>query len=164
MKANDYLFHNADKAGQAKVIPTLKNIFSAFTLTIDAHTDDYGGIDLYFTATTTNGHQYIYCAECKDRVMPHYTFGEEGYILEQHKKKKLEKASEQGYKPLYINTFTDNKMIVWDLSKINYNECGTTGNKTFHNTTVTKNDNELHQANKLTLKNCQAVWIGDITK
>ena len=157
------LFHKADKAGQKKVKDTIKVLFSGCTLTRDEHIEDSGYIDIYITATTATNTSITYAIEAKDRDMPHTKYAEEGYILEDWKKKKLEEASKQGYRPLYINTFTDNKMIVWNLNKIDYSKCGETGERIFHKTTVMKSNNDLYKKNKITLKNSQAVWIGDIS-
>lgn len=156
------LFHQADKKGQKKVVDTIKVLFSGCTLTIDEHIEDSGYIDIYITATTATKNSITYAIEAKDRNMPHTKYAEDGYILEDWKKKKLEEASKQGYRPLYINTFSDNKMIVWNLNKIDFSKCGETGLKTFHKTTVLKSNDDLYSKNKITLKNSQAQWIGQI--
>ena len=108
-------FDYADEKGQEKVIEQLNKIFSNCTVEYEQHFDDKNGIDIYFTVTTPKGKEYKYAAECKDRVYEH-TFTDK-WILEKKKYEDLIEASEQGYKPLYINTYTDDWMNVWDVSK-----------------------------------------------
>lgn len=155
-------FAEADNYGQCKVIPTIKGIFSACTLTIDQHFDDKNSIDIYITATTKNQKEIYYAIECKDRKMSHTKYAEDGYIIEDHKVKELLKASEKGYRPIYLNSFSDDYIVVWNLDKIDFSKCGETGEKQFHRTTVMKNDFDLYSKNKITLKNSQSEWIGKI--
>jgi hypothetical protein len=92
--------------------------------------------------------------------MSHTKYAEDGYIIEDHKVKELLKASEKGYKPIYLNSFSDDYIVVWNLNNIDFTKCGETGEKQFHRTTVLKNDFDLYSKNKITLKNSQSEWIG----
>lgn len=155
-------FAEADNFGQTKILPTLKQMFSACTLTIDQHFDDKNSIDIYITATTKNNKEVWYAIECKDRKMSHTKYENEGYIIEDWKVKELLNASSKGYKPIYLNSFSDDYIVVWNLDKIDFSKCGETGLKQFHRTTVMKNDFDLYSKNKITLKNSQSEWIGKI--
>ena len=155
------LFNEADCYGQTKIMPTLKAMFSGATsLQVEQHFNDTNSIDIYVTATTKNHKEIWYAIECKDRKMTHTRYAEDGYIIEDWKVKELLKAHKDGYKPIYLNSFSDNYIICWDLSKIDFSKCGETGEKQFHKTTVMKNDNDLYTKNKITLKNSQSVWLG----
>ena len=157
------LFNEADKYGQNKVLPTIKMLFSGATdLNIEQHFNDTSSIDIYMTATTKDSREHYYAIECKDRKMLHTKYADDGYIIEDWKVKELMREYKNGYVPIYLNSFTDDYIICWDVSKIDFDECGETGAKQFHRTTVMKNDNDLYVKNKITLKNKQAVWIGKI--
>lgn len=162
MTLRDKLCHIADYKGQQKAIPALQHLFEPYftTLTIDPHFDDYSSIDLYMYGTLPNNTQIKYAIECKDRNMEHTAYAEEGYIIEDFKKEKLLKAAEEGYRPIYLNTFTDDYMVVWDLNKVDFTQCGETGEKTYHRTNVMKESDPTYKKNKTTLKNSQAQWIG----
>lgn len=127
------LFQSTDEYGQSKVVKQLQQIFSACTLTIDQHYDDNNVVDIFFTATTSNGTQYKYAAECKDRYYNH-TYSDDWFI-EVKKFNNLLKASENGYKPLYINTYKDNWINIWDISKCEV----VAENRYLKKTTVTNN-------------------------
>lgn len=155
------LFNEADCYGQTKIMPTLRAMFSGATsLQVEQHFNDTNSIDIYVTATTKNNKEVWYAIECKDRKMTHTKYKDEGYIIEDWKVKELLKAHKDGYKPIYLNSFSDNYIICWDLSKIDFEECGKTGEKTFHKTTVMKSNDDLYKKNKITLKNSQSVWLG----
>lgn len=154
------LFNEADEYGQTKIMPTIQALFSACTLTVEQHFDDTSSIDIYITATTKSNKEIYYAIECKDRKMNHTKYGEEGYIIEDKKVKELMKAAAQGYKPIYLNSFSDDYIIIWNLNNIDFNACGETGMKQFHRTTVMKNNNDLYCKNKITLRNNQAQWLG----
>lgn len=113
-------FFEADVKGQNKVLPVLRNMFSGFNTKVEPHFDDYTAIDIYMSASTSST-LYKYAIECKDRDMSHDKY--DSYILEDSKREKLLEAFKEGYKPIYINTFTDDYMVVWDLSKIDFNDC-----------------------------------------
>lgn len=162
MQTRDKLCAEADYKGQQKVIKALHQIFDGYftSMTIDPHFDDYSPIDIYMSGTLPNNTEIKYAIETKDRNMEHTAYAEEGYILEDHKKTKLEEAAKDGYRPIYINTFTDDYLIAWDISKVNFDECGTTGKKKWSQTTVYKGIDPTYTKNKITLKNSQAQWIG----
>ena len=155
-------FNDADKYGQDKVMNTITTLLSGCTLQIEQHFNDTNPIDIYITATTKSRKEVYYAIECKDRKMPHTKYQDSGYIIEDHKMKELMKAANKGYRPLYLNSFNDGYVIIWNLNKIDLNECGETGEKQFHRTTVKKSNNDLYTKNKITLKNNQAEWIGQI--
>ena len=125
-------FQTYDKAGQIKVVEQLQKIFSAHTLNIEQHFEDKCSIDIYVTATTKTGKERYYAIEAKDRDYTHSSY--DVWFLEQHKYTTL--MSEAGkYSPLYINTFKDNWMVVWDLSKIDWSNVETS-TRTLSKTTV----------------------------
>lgn len=155
----DKLCWEADEKGQEKVLHAIKEIFKGYfiNITIDTHFDDYGAIDIYMTGTTKNNNAITYAMECKDRKVAHTYYPD--YILEKDKKRKLLDASKKGYKPIYINTFTDDYMIVWDLNRIDFKDCSNV-EKTFHKYTVVHQHGDTYQENKISLKTEQARWIG----
>jgi hypothetical protein len=76
--------------------------------------------------STYDAHNKLYTCEIKKRNFESYhKYAEEGLILEKKKYNNLlEKAKETNTEALYINIFTDNKVFVWNLSKLtneNYN-------------------------------------------
>ena len=110
-------FNKADREGQEKVIPTLRKIFSGATdLIIEQHIEDNGKIDILVTATTSNNNEHWYAIECKDRWFESRKYNE--MMLETYKYKALLDAKEKGYKPLYVNTFEDNVLMIWDVGDI----------------------------------------------
>ena len=153
------LFAYADKQGQSRILPTIKALFSGCTLQIEQHYEDKGGIDMYLTATTKSGKEVCYAIESKDRKMTHTKYQYDGYIIEDKKIKSLLKAHKMGYRPIYLNSFNDNYIICWDLSKLDFGECGETGEIEFFKTEVTRGQTGKEKKNKTTLKNSQAVCI-----
>ena len=153
------LFNEADKYGQSKILPTIKALFSGCTLEIDQHFNDTNPIDIYVTATTKSGKEVWFAIECKDRKMSHTKYQYDGYIIEDKKIKSLLKAHKIGYRPIYLNSFSDNYIICWDLSKLDFGECGETGEIEFFKTEVTRGQTGKEKKNKTTLKNSQAVYI-----
>ena len=85
---------------------------------------------------------------------------ERGYIIEQHKKEYLINQTQYGYTPLYVNSFSDDYVVVWNLNKVDWSNCSTTGEKTFKEKTVV--DSEKYVDNKQTLKLEQAQWMGKL--
>lgn len=154
-------FSKADKYGRDKVKDRLLSLFSNYLSNVDLYycEDDTSRSDIFVSGWTNNDKLITYCIECKDRKFEHTKY-EEGYIIEQPKKEYLITQSRYGMIPLYVNSFSDNYMAVWNLNKINWDDCGTTGEKTFETTTVKKG--KLYQDNKQTLKLEQAQWIGSI--
>lgn len=124
-KFNDY-----DRKGQQKVMNILPNLFSGCTLNFEQHIDDNGKVDIFMSATTQT-RMYKYAIEAKDRWYTHNYF--DTWVLEEDKYKELMKHYENGYKPIYFNTFSDNKFLVWDLSKV---DCTKKGELTTPKTTV----------------------------
>ena len=112
-------FQKLDTYGQSKVINELNEIFTKYQMNYDQHIIDKGRVDLFFTASTVDNH-YMYASECKDRWYNHVKFNE--WMIEIDKYNELMNNVDKGYKPLYINTFEDNWLIIWDLSKIDISE------------------------------------------
>ena len=162
-------FQKADNYGRDKVINTLVKLLTPYLNNIEII---YTGIkdkeDIFIIGNNKKKNNIIkYCIECKDRKFEHTKYDndemedeERGYIIEQHKKEYLISQSQLGYIPLYVNSFSDNYMVVWNLKKINWDECSTTGDKTFKEKTVV--DSEKYVDNKQTLKLEQAQWIGKL--
>lgn len=113
-------FSKIDKDGQGKVIGILKNIFSNCTLDIEQHIEDKGRVDIIMTSTTPKGNEYKYAIECKDRYCSSTQYND--WMIEVDKYNTLKEYSEQGYKPIYFNTFSDNTFMVWNLDKAEINE------------------------------------------
>lgn len=153
------IFNEADMHGQSRILPTIKALFSGCTLNIDQHFDDKNPIDIYITATTKSRKEVYYAIECKDRKMSYTKYKDDGYIIEDKKIKELMKAANKGYRPIYINSFNDDYVICWDLSKLDFGECGETGEIEFFKTEVTRGQSGKEKKNKTTLKNSQAVCI-----
>lgn len=109
------IFSETDKKGQNKVVNILKDIFSSCTLNIEQHYEDKAYVDILMTATTVSGITQKYAIECKDRWYKSTSFNE--WMLEEHKYNHLMNFKKQGYKPIYFNTFSDDKYMLWDVSK-----------------------------------------------
>ena len=152
-------FNDADKYGQSRILPTIKALFSGCTLNIEQHFDDKNPIDIYVTATTKSGKEVYYAIECKNRKMHHTKYKDDGYIIEEKKINELMKAANKGYRPLYLNSFNDDYVIIWNLNNIDFGECGETGEIEFFKTEVTRGQTGKEKKNKTTLKNSQAVYI-----
>ena len=152
-------FNEADKYGQDKVMNTITTLLSGCTLNIERHFDDKNPIDIYITATTKSGKEVYYAIECKDRKMTHTKYKDDGYIIEEKKINELMKAANKGYRPLYLNSFNDDYVIIWNLNNIDFGECGETGEIEFFKTEVTRGQTGKEKKNKTTLKNSQAVYI-----
>ena len=91
--------------------------------------------------------------------MSHTKYQDSGYIIEDKKIKELMKAANKGYRPLYLNSFNDDYIIIWNLNNIDFGECGETGEIEFFKTEVTRGQTGKEKKNKTTLKNSQAVCI-----
>lgn len=79
-------------------------------------------VDIYFTATTTNYKEVPYVAEIKERL---YSLAEPNnkityWMLETYKIDNL--LNEKKHRPLYINFFTNNRILIWDLNKIDFSK------------------------------------------
>ena len=105
----------ADQQGQDKVLAILPQIFSACSIVYKQHIEDKGRVDIELTATTSSNRTYRYAIECKDRAYKSDDY--ETWMMETQKYNDLMEYSAKGYKPIYINTFSDNKYLVWDVSK-----------------------------------------------
>lgn len=83
-------------------------------------TETNNRVDIYFTATTINNKEVAYVGEIKERKYPlsnpdnKVTY----WMMEIDKLEELKKNKE--HRPLYINFFTNNMILVWDLKKIDF--------------------------------------------
>lgn len=162
-------FQKADNYGRDKVITTLVTVLTPYLDNIEV---TYTGIkdkeDIFIIGNNKKTNNIIkYCIECKDRKFEHTKYDndemkdeERGYIIEQHKKEYLITQSQYGMIPLYVNSFSDDYVVVWNLNKVDWSNCSTTGEKTFKEKTVV--DSEKYVDNKQTLKLEQAQWIGKL--
>lgn len=79
-------------------------------------------VDIYFTATTINNREIPYVGEIKERFYPladpknKITY----WMLETYKIDNL--LDEKAHRPLYINFFSNNTILVWDLNKIDFSK------------------------------------------
>lgn len=110
-------FQIADQYGQSKVINQLEKIFANHTLQFNQHYVDKSTVDIDMYVTTPLGNTYEYNLEAKDRTYTHTAFGGE-WMIEEHKLKEL---LAKGDKSFYVNTFSDDWIVFWDLSKIDIN-------------------------------------------
>lgn len=110
------LYTNADATGQEKAVKILKDVFSNCTLDIEQHIEDKGRVDIIMTATTQSGVSKTYAIECKDRWFPHNQYPD--MMIDKEKYDVLKSYSASGYTPIYLNTFSDDTYIVWDLDKV----------------------------------------------
>jgi hypothetical protein len=110
-------FQLTDQKGQQKVVDQLTKIFKGNSLQFIQHYIDKSTVDIDMYVTTPLGNTYTYNLEAKDRTYSHTAFGGE-WMIEQHKLKEL---LDKDGKPFYVNTFSDNWIIFWDLSKIDIN-------------------------------------------
>lgn len=112
-------FTNYDKKGQDKVVPILKELFNKCKdVNIEQHYQDKGRIDIFVTATTHNDITKRYAIECKDRWFESTAYSE--IMLNPDKWGWLMGYKGLGYSPLFLNTFTDDKYVIWDVSKKNW--------------------------------------------
>lgn len=85
-------------------------------------TETNNRVDIYFTATTTNNKEVAYVAEIKERKYPlsnpdnKVTY----WMLQLDKLEELKKNKE--HRPLYINIFSNNIILVWDLNKLDFSK------------------------------------------
>lgn len=85
-------------------------------------TDTKNPVDIYFTATTVNNREVAYVGEIKERE---YFLAEPknkvtNWMLETYKLNAL--MARKDHRPLYINFFLNNYMLVWDLKKIDFSK------------------------------------------
>lgn len=85
-------------------------------------TETNNRVDIYFTATTINNKEIAYVGEIKERKYPlsnpdnKVTY----WMMEIDKLEELKKNKE--HRPLYINFFTNNMILVWDLNKLDFSK------------------------------------------
>lgn len=85
-------------------------------------TETNNRVDIYFTATTTNNKEVAYVGEIKERKYPlsnpnnKVTY----WMLQLDKLEELKKNKE--HRPLYINIFSNNIILVWDLNKLDFSK------------------------------------------
>lgn len=108
-------FTEKDMQGQEKVVDQLHKIFKNQTLTVEQHYLDKSTVDICVTATTQSDISYEYIFEAKDRDYDHTRFNT--IILEIPKYESLMKRSDEG-KPMYVHTFSDDWITIWDVSKL----------------------------------------------
>lgn len=145
-------FSEYDKKGQDKAVTILKDIFSNCTLDIEQHIEDKGKVDIIMTATTPKGKKYKYAIECKDRYYPHNQY--EDWMLEEHKYRDLMEYAESGYKPIFMNTFSDNTYICWNVSECQMHK------KMFTTTKTTVEDNGSIQRYRYMLPTSECTYSG----
>lgn len=79
-------------------------------------------VDIYFTATTANNREVPYVGEIKERE--YYLSDPQNkvttWMLETYKIDNL--MNEKNHRPLYINFFLNNSILVWDLNKIDFSK------------------------------------------
>lgn len=119
-------FSETDKKGQERAIPILKELFKKCKeVTIQQHYQDKGGVDIIVIATTHKGYTKKYAIECKDRYYKHTSFSRPynetpaGWVIDEPKYNTMTNISNEGYMPLYLNTFSDNTYYVWDVLNSN---------------------------------------------
>ena len=80
-------------------------------------TDKFDRLDCFSTAYTPNKN-ITYANEIKNRDILIDSYAKDGFIMEKIKYEALMEAhTESGYTPLYINYFTDGR-IVWDVTTL----------------------------------------------
>lgn len=85
-------------------------------------TETNNRVDIYFTATTINNKEVAYVGEIKERKYPlsnpdnKVTY----WMLQFDKLEELKKNKE--HRPLYINIFSNNIILVWDLNKLDFSK------------------------------------------
>lgn len=108
-------FNEADRIGQEKALPVIKDLFKNCELQIEQHIDDNGRIDIFVTATTQHNITKTYAIECKDRWFSSTTY--EDCMLNPDKYGWLMAYKKLGYKPLFFNSFSDDTYMIWDVSQ-----------------------------------------------
>lgn len=106
-------FQKVDKYGQQKVVNQLHKIFNGYNLNITQHYLDKSTVDINMYVTTPTGNKLLYNMEAKDRTYTHNQFGE--WFIEDDKYRELMARNGKAY---YVNTFRDNWLTIWDLTKI----------------------------------------------
>lgn len=146
------IFSETDRIGQDKVVEILKDTFSACTLNIEQHYEDKAYVDIIMTATTANNVSHTYAIECKDRWYKSTAFND--WMLEEHKYNHLMEYKKKGYKPIYFNTFSDGKYMLWDVSKGDWEK------KIFNCPNTTVEDNGRQDKVRLLLPSSACTYSG----
>lgn len=108
-------FQKKDYIGQLKAAPVLEELFKkCIDVTLEHHITDRGRVDIFVAAQTHQGVTTKYAIECKDRDFTSDTF--DTCMLNPDKWGWLMAYKKMGFKPLFLNTFTDNKYMIWDVS------------------------------------------------
>lgn len=85
-------------------------------------TETKNPVDIYFTATTKNNIEVPYVGEIKERK--YYLSDPKNeittWMLETYKLDAL--MARKNHRPLYINFFKNDVMLVWDLKKIDFSD------------------------------------------
>lgn len=107
-------YQKKDYEGQEKASLALTQLFGKYEdVTMEHHITDRGRIDIFLTVKH-KGIMYKYAIECKDRDFTSTTF--DTCMLNPDKWGWLMAYKKMGYKPLFLNTFTDDKYVIWDVS------------------------------------------------
>lgn len=107
-------FQIKDYEGQLKASSILEDIFGNYEdVTIEYHILDRGRVDIFVVVNHKNT-IHKYAIECKDRLFTSTTF--DTCMLNPDKWGWLIAYKKLGYRPLFLNTFTDNKYFIWDVS------------------------------------------------
>lgn len=85
-------------------------------------TETTNPVDIYFTATTINNREVPYVGEIKERKYPLSKPDNKitNWMLETYKLDAL--MAKKDHIPLYINFFSNNYMLVWNLNKIDFSK------------------------------------------
>lgn len=134
----------------------IKRLFKGYDLNVDIPYDPHSTIDVYFTAYTDTV-EAAYACELKDRwdydSTDYGADGQEGWVIEDFKKKVLEEKKEEGYNPIYVNFYRDGVVRIWNLNRVK--DFGTTGDKEWKRHTV-DNEGGTYRKSKLTVFNKDA--------
>lgn len=110
------LFNEYDKYGRSKVIRWINETYPE-RYKLDPKQGEYDRTDIDATGYTKSSEVW-YKIECKDRWYPHTDFGGE-WVIEDKKIKELRDGFRKG---VYINTFSDDYIVVWDISSMSDEE------------------------------------------
>ena len=85
-------------------------------------TETKNPVDIYFTATTINNREIPCVGEIKERFYPlsNPNYKVTPWMLETYKLDAL--MARKNHRPLYINFFSNNCMLVWALNKIDFSD------------------------------------------
>lgn len=146
------IYDKADQQGQDKVMKFLPMLFSACTITCEQHFHDKSPVDIFVTATTQSGKITTYAIECKDRKCSHNEY--QDYMIEEHKYNSIKQFANQGYRPIYLNTFSDDTFYAWNLNKSSIIR------KTYTTTKTTVEDNGKIRRDRILLPSSEICCSG----